>query len=64
LTAAEVEKLEAEYGPSEAVPHGPEGKVLRSKALPGEFDFMEDENIGEGIEFEAAQLSLYGRYSM
>jgi anaerobic selenocysteine-containing dehydrogenase len=64
LTEAEVKALEAEYGPTNELPHGPEGKVLKSKALPGEFDFMEDEDIGEGIEFEAAQLSLYGRYSM
>jgi anaerobic selenocysteine-containing dehydrogenase len=64
LTADEVRELEAEYGPTNDLPHGPEGKVLKSKALPGEFDFMEDEDIGEGIEFEAAQLSLYGRYSM
>ncbi len=64
LTDAEVAELEAEYGPTNALPRGPEGKVLRSKALPDEFDFMDDEDVGEGVEFEAAQLSLYGRYSM
>lgn len=64
LTADEITKLEAEYGPTNALPRGPEGKVLKSKALPDEFDFMEDEDVGEGVEFEAAQLSLYGRYSM
>ncbi len=64
LNEAEVAALESEYGPTTALPRGPEGKVLKSKALPGEFDFMEDDDVGEGIEFEAAQLSLYGRYSM
>jgi anaerobic selenocysteine-containing dehydrogenase len=64
LTDDEVAALEAEYGPTNELPHGPEGKVLRSKERPGEFDFMYDEDIGEAVEFEAAQLSLYGRFPM
>ena len=64
LSTTEIEALEAEYGPTTDLPRGPEGKVLKSKALPGEFDFMHDEDVGEGVEFEAAQLSLYGHYSM
>lgn len=64
LTAGEIAELEAEYGPTTDLPHGPEGKVVRPKLRPDEFEFMYDEELGEGIEFEAAQLSLYGRYSM
>ena len=62
LTAAEVQELEAEYGPTNELPRGPEGKVLRSKGRPD--DFMYDEELGDGIEFEATALSLYGRYSL
>ena len=62
LTAAEVGELEAEFGPTNELPRGPEGKMLRSKGR--ESDFMYDEDFGEGVEFEAAALSLYGRYSL
>lgn len=62
LGAAEVEKLEAEYGPTDELPRGPEGKVLRSDALPD--DFMYDDELGDGIEFEAVELSFYGRSTL
>lgn len=61
LTEAEVEALEAEFGPTDDLPRGPEGKVLRSDARPN--DIMFDEEMGDGIEFEAAELSDYGRPS-
>jgi anaerobic selenocysteine-containing dehydrogenase len=62
LTVDELAALEAEYGPTNDLPRGPEGKVLRSDARPN--DFMYDNELGDGIEFQAAELSLYGRYTM
>jgi anaerobic selenocysteine-containing dehydrogenase len=62
LTVAEIKALEAEYGATNALPRGPEGKVLRSDARPN--DFMWDDKVGDGIEFEAAELSTYGRYTI
>ena len=62
LTAAEVEKLEAEFGTTNELPRGPEGKTLRSKDTKA--DFMFDEEFGDGVEFDAAALSVYGRYSL
>ena len=62
LTVEEVSRLEAEYGPTNDLPRGPEGKVLRSDSRPN--DFMYDDELGDGIEFEAAELSLYGRYTL
>ena len=62
LTTAEIAALEAAFGPTNELPRGPEGKVLRSQGRTD--DFMYDEELGEGIEFEASALSLYGRYSM
>ncbi len=61
LSAEEVAKLEAQYGPTEYMPKGPEGKVSRSKSDPK--DFMYDELAGDGVEFEAIELSIYGRTS-
>ena len=62
LTEAEVAALEAEYGATTDLQRGPEGKALRSRGSKD--DFMYDDELGEGIEFEAAALSIYGRYSM
>jgi len=62
LNQAEVAELEATFGPTDRLPRGPEGKVLRSGApVP---DFMRDDEFGEGVEFDAVQLSLYGRSSL
>ena len=61
LEAEEIARLEAEYGPTTELPHGPEGKVVRSKGDPD--DFMYDEITGDGVEFEAVALSIYGRTS-
>ena len=62
LSAAETERLEEEYGPTNELPRGPEGKVLRSDAKAN--DFMFDDFTSEGVEFEAVELSLYGRNTL
>lgn len=61
LSDEEVAALEAVYGPTADLPRGPEGRVLRSDAKPDSFMF--DEISGSGVEFEAVELSLYGRNS-
>ena len=62
LSAAETKRLEKEYGPTNELPRGPEGKVLRSDAKAN--DFMFDDFTSEGVEFEAVELSLYGRNTL
>lgn len=62
LSITEVEKLETEYGVTNDLPRGPEGKILRSDAKSN--DFMFDDFTSEGVEFEAVELSLYGRSTM
>ena len=62
LSAEEVAALEAEYGPTDTLPRGPEGKVLRSDAKNA--DFMFDPDVGDGVEFEAVELSIYGRATL
>ena len=62
LSLAETERLEKEYGPTNELPRGPEGKVLRSDAKSN--DFMFDDFTSEGVEFEAVELSLYGRNTL
>ncbi len=61
LDAAEVGRLEEQYGPTENMPSGPEGRVSPPKSKPS--DFMYDELAGDGVEFEAIELSIYGRTS-
>ena len=51
--------LEAEYGPTDSLPKGPEGRVERPRVRTE--DVMYDEEFGDGVEFEAVALSLYGR---
>ena len=62
LPDAEVRALEAQFGPTDRLPLGPEGRVAPSRVQPG--DFMADEVCGDGVEFEAAELALYGRHSL
>lgn len=62
LSADEVRTLEEEYGPTDVLPKGPEGKKAIVKPIPG--DFMYDKDFGEGVEFEAVELSLYGRETL
>jgi anaerobic selenocysteine-containing dehydrogenase len=69
LEAEAVQALEARFGASARLPKGPEGKVLRSDAHASASaragaDFMHDEEFGDGVEFEAIELSLYGRSSL
>tara|TARA_Y100000588_G_scaffold293922_1_gene313711 strand:- start:723 stop:2048 length:1326 start_codon:yes stop_codon:yes gene_type:complete len=62
LKVREVKRLEAEYGEADELLRGPEGKMLRSDSKPN--DFMFDDFTGEGLEFEAVELSLYGRNTL
>ena len=62
LDHQELTQLKDNYGPTEKLPRGPEGTVLRSKAPSA--DFMADDEFGEGVEFDAVELSLYGRSSL
>jgi anaerobic selenocysteine-containing dehydrogenase len=62
LNAAELTVLEAKYGPTDALPRGPEAKVLRSTKAT--VDFMQDQDFDDDIEFEAVELSLYGKSSL
>ena len=63
LDADEVAALEAEFGPTHDLPRGPEAKILRSDARPAD-DFMWDDDLGDGVEFDAIELSLYGRTTL
>ncbi len=62
LSAEEVARLEKIFGPTDDLPRGPEGKVLKSKPRPG--DFMHDDEMGDGVEFEAVDLSDYARQTL
>lgn len=62
LSAEELTALEAEYGKTDKLTRGPEGKVLRSDAKTA--DFMYDADVGDGVEFEAVELSIYGRATL
>ena len=61
LTAQEVQELEAVYGPTTPMPNALEknARVRRARSP----DFMQDVEFGEDVEFEAVELSLYGRSS-
>jgi len=61
LDAAEVAKLEETYGPTDALPRGPEAKARRSNRATA--DFMHDHDFADDVEFEAVELSLYGKSS-
>ena len=61
LDPAEVQELEAVYGPTMPMPNALEKHAKkRSVRSP---DFMRDVEFGEDVEFEAVELSLYGRSS-
>lgn len=61
-SASEVETLVSEFGATARLPRGPEGRIQRGRQNPE--DFMFDEVLQEGVEFEAVELSLYGRSSL
>lgn len=44
------------------LPLEPEGRMAPSR-VPS-YDFMADAVRGDGVEFEAAELALYGRHSL
>ena len=52
-------RLKEQYGATVVFEAGPKGSVTRAKRPQD--DFMYDEDIGEGVEFDAAELSRYGR---
>ncbi|MBT6274696.1 MAG: molybdopterin-dependent oxidoreductase [Chromatiales bacterium] len=62
LADDEVAKLEAEFGPTDRLPKGPEGRIAKPSVASK--DFMYDDEFGDGVEFEAVELSLYGRSSL
>ena len=61
LTAAELADLEARFGKSSELPPGPRPRV---HARTEERDFMYDPEIGDGVEWEAIELALYGKGSL
>lgn len=61
LNAKEVGALEAQYGATNQLEMGPTGVVAQAERP--EADFMYDNDIGEGVEFDAVELSRYGRES-
>ena len=61
LTPTEVRELEAVFGPTMPMPNAFE-KQVRKRAQRSA-DFMRDVEFGEDVEFEAVELSLYGRSS-
>ncbi len=63
LSAEEVGALEAKYGVAGALPQGPSARVLQSKRDAPE-DFMYDPEVGDGVEFQAVELALYGKGSL
>ena len=62
LSEHEVQKLEAEYGPTSDLPVGPEGKRIETESDPT--DLMYDEAMGYDVEFDAVELSRYGRLTL
>ena len=61
LTADELADLEARYGRPSELPPGPAARVhARTEAR----DFMYDPDIGDGVEWEAIELALYGKGSL
>lgn len=52
-------RLETKYSPIDQLPGGPEAKALRSDKVTA--DLMLDDDFADKVEFEAVELSLYGR---
>ena len=57
----DVARLEAEYGPTEHLPKGPEGTKTRPVKLP---EFLDEHEMSFDVEFEAVELSIYGRITL
>jgi len=60
LSAEERAELEATFGPTRDLPLGPRPEILQSDRKAPE-DFMYDPQIGDGVQFRAVELSLYGK---
>ena len=58
LNQAQLAELEAIYGPTDTLPRGPEGKMLKTNNSTA--DYMQDD-FTDDVEFEAVELSLYAR---
>ena len=61
LSPAELDDLEARYGSWTDLPAGPKARVERRDDPK---DFMYDPDIGDGVEWEAIELALYGKGSL
>ena len=61
LTPAEVAEIEATFGKTDPMPNALEKNANKRRARNP--DFMQDVEFGEDVEFEAVELSLYGRSS-
>ena len=61
LTAEETAQIEATFGKTEPMPNALEKNANKRRARNP--DFMQDVEFGEDVEFEAVELSLYGRSS-
>ena len=58
LNQAQLAELEAIYGPTDTLPRGPEGMMLKTNNATA--DYMQDD-FTDDVEFEAVELSLYAR---
>ncbi|MCH2350644.1 MAG: molybdopterin-dependent oxidoreductase [Pseudomonadales bacterium] len=63
LSDAEIKELESKYGKTVDLPVGPKGRVI-ANGDSDKRDFMYDEALGDGVEFEAIELAHYGRGSL
>ncbi|MCP5180152.1 MAG: molybdopterin-dependent oxidoreductase [Pseudomonadales bacterium] len=63
LTDSQVAELEERFGPSATLPRGPKPEIIRSDRK-GPEDFMYDPEVGDGVEFNAKELSAYGKGSL
>jgi len=63
LTVEELATLEAAFGKTTALPAGPRPVIATSnRDTPA--DFMYDAELGDGVQFRAADLALYGKGSL
>lgn len=63
LTLEEKQDLVARYGESVNLPLGPAGRIEKPKFTDPD-DFMYDETVGYGVEFDAVELAIYGKGSI
>jgi hypothetical protein len=63
LGSDELAALEAEFGTTIALPPGPRPVIATSKR-ESPADFMYDPDLGDGVQFRAAELAMYGKGSL